>query len=375
MNKHRTKGRRPAGRPAAGDGTPSRTDVRMDEDPGLPAEREATVGSAGGRARHAGQPGGRQGGQPGGQPGGRAAGSPGEPEAESRSYYGLPVLNEPTWKDHDIAGYLFLGGLAGASSILAAAADLTGRPHLARAGKAGALCALGGSLYALIHDLGRPARFLNMLRVFKVTSPMSVGTWILSAYGPQAGLAAATAVTGRFPRLGRAASAGAGLAGAAVATYTAVLVSDTAVPFWHDGHRELPLLFAGSAMASAGGLGMFAAPVAEAGPARNAALLGTALEVAAAQRMERRLGVVAEPLRQGKGRLARLGEGLSVAGALLGATAGRRSRAAAVAAGAALLAGSACTRFGIFHAGLTSARDPRYTVEPQRARLERDRRA
>ncbi|MCK2215729.1 polysulfide reductase NrfD [Actinomadura sp. ATCC 31491] len=328
----------------------------MDDDPALRPEREATVGSAGGRRRRGEQP--------------------MVPPAGFRSYYGLPVLNEPTWHDHDIAGYLFLGGLAGASSILAAAADLTGRPRLARAGKAGALCAVGGSLYALIHDLGRPSRFVNMLRVFKVTSPMSVGTWILSAYGPQAGLAAATAVTGLFPRLGRAASAGAGLTGAAVATYTAALISDTAVPLWHGGHREMPLLFAGSAMSAAGGLGMFAAPVAEAGPARNAALLGTAVEVAAAKAMERRLGpVVAEPLRQGKGRLARLGEGLSVAGALLGATAGRRSRAAAVVAGAALLAGSACTRFGIFHAGVASAGDPRYTVEPQRARLSAERRA
>ncbi|MFI6992536.1 NrfD/PsrC family molybdoenzyme membrane anchor subunit [Nonomuraea wenchangensis] len=345
------------------------TDVRMDDDLALRPDREATVGSAGGREprgdrrRADGRRGDRWRGER--RRGDRAM----VPEADFRSYYGLPVLNEPTWHDYDIAGYLFLGGLAGASSILAAAAGVTGRPRLARAGKVGALCAIGGSFYALIHDLGKPARFVNMLRVFKVTSPMSVGTWILSAYGPQAGLAAVTAVTGRFPRLGRAASAGAGLTGAAVATYTAVLVADTAVPLWHDGHRELPLLFAGSAMAAAGGLGLLAAPLAEAGPARGTALLGTALETAAYLRMERRLGPVAEPLRRGKGRLARLGEGLSAAGALLGATAGRRSRAAAVAAGAALLAGSACTRFGVFHAGIASANDPAYTVEPQRARL------
>ncbi|MET8991168.1 NrfD/PsrC family molybdoenzyme membrane anchor subunit [Nonomuraea wenchangensis] len=348
------------------------TDVRMDDDLALRPEREATVGSAGGREPRGDgrREGGRRDERGDRWRGGRRRGERAMvPEADFRSYYGLPVLNEPTWHDYDIAGYLFLGGLAGASSILAEAAELTGRPRLARAGKVGALCAIGGSFYALIHDLGKPARFVNMLRVFKVTSPMSVGTWILSAYGPQAGLAAVTAVTGRFPRLGRAASAGAGLTGAAVATYTAVLVADTAVPLWHDGHRELPLLFAGSAMAAAGGLGLLAAPLAEAGPARGTALLGTALEAAAALRMERRLGPVAEPLKQGKGRLARLGEVLSAAGALLGATAGRRSRPAAVVAGAALLAGSACTRFGVFHAGVASANDPAYTVEPQRARL------
>ncbi|MER7370330.1 NrfD/PsrC family molybdoenzyme membrane anchor subunit, partial [Nonomuraea wenchangensis] len=256
------------------------TDVRMDDDLALRPDREATVGSAGGREprgdrrRENGRREDRWRGDR--RRGDRAM----VPEADFRSYYGLPVLNEPTWHDYDIAGYLFLGGLAGASSILAAAAGVTGRPRLARAGKVGALCAIGGSFYALIHDLGKPSRFVNMLRVFKVTSPMSVGTWILSAYGPQAGLAAVTAVTGRFPRLGRAASAGAGLTGAAVATYTAVLVADTAVPLWHDGHRELPLLFAGSAMAAAGGLGLLAAPLAEAGPARGTALLGTALEAA-----------------------------------------------------------------------------------------------
>ncbi|NRQ39101.1 polysulfide reductase NrfD, partial [Nonomuraea sp. NN258] len=121
----------------------SQTDVRMDGKSGVRSEREATPGSAGGRRR-------------------RPVALP----ADQRSYYGLPVLNEPTWQAHDIGGYLFLGGLAGASSTLAAAAELTGRPGLARAGKVGALCALGGSLYSLIHDLGRPERFVNMLRVF-----------------------------------------------------------------------------------------------------------------------------------------------------------------------------------------------------------------
>ncbi|MER7503200.1 NrfD/PsrC family molybdoenzyme membrane anchor subunit [Nonomuraea pusilla] len=326
----------------------SQTDVRMDGTSGLRHERDATPGSAGL---------------------GRAGRRPMVREREFRSYYGLPVLNEPTWKDHDIAGYLFLGGLAGASATLAAAAELTGRPDLARAGKVGAAGALAGSLYSLIHDLGRPERFINMLRVFKVTSPMSVGTWILTAFGPQCFAAAGTAVTGWFPRLGRAATVGAGLTGTAVATYTAALISDTAVPAWHDGYREMPFLFAGSAAASAGGLGMLAAPLAEAAPARRAAVLGAAVESVAARRMERRLGHVGEPLR--RSRLLRLGAALSLGGALAGQVLGGRSRAAAVVAGAALLAGSACTRFGIFHAGMESAADPAYTVEPQRRRLAR----
>ncbi|SDL70267.1 NrfD/PsrC family molybdoenzyme membrane anchor subunit [Nonomuraea jiangxiensis] len=322
----------------------SQTDVRLDGSAEVRTEREATPGSAGHRRER-----------------------PAAPRPSADSYYGRPVLNEPTWQAADIAGYLFLGGLAGASSTLAAAAELTGRPHLARVAKVGALGALGGSLYALIHDLGRPDRFVNMLRVFKVTSPMSVGTWILTAYGPQAGCAAAADVSGLAPRLGRAATLGAGLAGPAVATYTAALICDTAVPAWHEGFREMPFLFAGSATAAAGGLGMLAAPLAEAGPARRAALLGAAVECVAATRMERRLGPLAEPLKRSS--LLRVGEALSLLGALAGITAGRRSRIAAMAAGAALLAGSACTRFGIFRAGMESANDPKYTVQPQRRRL------
>jgi hypothetical protein len=290
--------------------------------------------------------------------------------ARFRSYYGQPVLNQPTWQAPDIAGYLFLGGLAGASSTLAAAAELTDRPALARNLKLGAATAIGGSLYALIHDLGRPDRFLNMLRVVKVTSPMSIGSWLLAGYGPQAVVAAGTTLTGRLPLVGRATTLGAATMGPAVAAYTAALISNTAVPAWHEAYREMPFVFVGSAAAAAGGLGMLTAPTAQAAPARRAALLGAATELAATGRMRQRLGPLAEPMRQGTaGRLLRAAEVLTTAGALTAALAGRRSRVAAAMSGLALLAGSACTRFGIFHAGVASAQDPKYTVEPQRARL------
>lgn len=292
------------------------------------------------------------------------------PEAEFRSYYGRPVIKEPTWAASDIAGYLFLGGLAGASSVLAAGAELTNRPALAMTGKVGALVAISGSTAALIHDLGRPERFVNMLRVVKPSSPMSVGSWLLATYGPQAGLAAVTALTGRFRGVGRVATLGAGVVGPAVAAYTGALISDTAVPTWHAGHREMPFVFVGSAAAAAGGLGMIGAPVDQAGPARRAALFGAALEVVASKRMERGMGLAAEPMRTGTaGTLLRAAEILTVGGALVGGVLGRRSRVAAMLGGAAALAGSACTRFGIFHAGVASARDPKYTVVPQRERL------
>ncbi len=121
------------------------------------------------------------------------------PEAEFSSYYGRPVIKEPVWRTPDVPGYLFLGGLAGASSVLAAGAQLSGYRKLARVGKVGALGAISLSTVALIHDLGRPERFVNMLRVFKPSSPMSVGSWLLAAYGPVAGAAAVSEVTGILP--------------------------------------------------------------------------------------------------------------------------------------------------------------------------------
>ncbi len=336
--------------------TPQDRMTGIPQDPVAPPDRAAVTGDAG---RSAGK--------------GRRRGR-GEkamvPPAEFESYYGKPILNTPTWESRDIAGYLFLGGLAGASSVLAAGAELTGRPALAGRMKWGALAAISGSLAALIHDLGRPARFVNMLRVFKPSSPMSVGSWILSVYGPQAGLAAVTDVTGWFPRVGRVATVGAALVGPAVASYTAALVSDTAVPSWHDGYRQLPFVFVGSAATAAGGLGALVAPVAEAGPARRALLLGAVTELAASELMSRRMGLSAEPLHQGTaGRLLSAAKALTVSGAVLSGVLGHRSRAAAAAGGVAALAASVCTRFGIFHAGVASSQDPKYTVVPQRERI------
>ncbi|MER6071648.1 NrfD/PsrC family molybdoenzyme membrane anchor subunit [Streptomyces sp. NPDC001817] len=291
------------------------------------------------------------------------------PDAAFSSYYGKPVLNKPTWRPLDIAGYLYLGGLAGASSLLAAGGQVTGRPGLAAPAKLGAAGAVSLSLAALVHDLGRPARFLNMLRVLKPTSPMSVGSWLLAGYAPLALTAAATEVAGRYRLLGSAATVASAVLGPAVATYTAVLLSDTAVPSWHEGYRELPFVFAGSAATAASGLALAAAPTAQAGPARRLAAAGAALELGAFRAMKRRMGLTAEPFEQGRPHLlVRAAEALTAGGAALALCCGR-DRRLALAAGAALLTGSAALRFGVFHAGVASAEDPKYTVVPQRERL------
>lgn len=342
------------------------SEVRRDGQVGVRPDREARIGENAGPRSAA----------PGRRRGSGSAESV-VPRAEFQSYYGLPVINKPTWEPLDIAGYLFLGGLAGASSTLAAAAALTGRPGLARPLRYGAAGAISLSLVALVHDLGRPGRFYNMLRVFKPSSPMSVGSWILSLYGPLAvGSALVAVLESAAPRplrplvrrLSRPLTVAAGVVGPAVATYTAVLVSDTAVPAWHGGYREMPFLFAGSAASAGAGLGLMAAPLAESAPARRLGVAGALVEVAAGRVMRRRMGLPSETFEQGRaGRLMRLAEGLAVGGAAL-AVAGRRSRAVSAAAGACMVAGSALTRFGIFDAGVQSAEDPRYTVEPQKER-------
>jgi formate-dependent nitrite reductase membrane component NrfD len=289
--------------------------------------------------------------------------------AGTESYYGRPIIKEPVWT-WEIPTYFFFGGLAGASSALSLAARAAGNEALARAtlyiGAAGDAI----SPVLLVSDLGRPERFLNMFRVFKVTSPMSVGSWVLGASGTANGFAALCDFLGILPRLRLAAETVSALLGPLLSTYTGTLVADTAVPAWHEARRELPFAFAGSSAATAGAAAMLAVEPEAAGPARRLLLLGTVVEGVAMQRIERGLGFVGEPYRTGTGgTFARAAKALSTTGALVTAVAGRK-RAGAVAGATMILAGGMCLRWAVYKAGIQSARDPRYTVAPQRRRLE-----
>jgi hypothetical protein len=210
-----------------------------------------------------------------------------------------------------------------------------------------------------------------MLRMFKVTSPMSVGSWVLSGAGTAIAVAAANAFTGRFAGPARFAKPGAALLGLPLATYTGALIANTSVPVWREARATLPLVFASGAAASAGAAAAALTPVASAGPARRLALMGAAAELVNTQVMEHRLGPLGKPYREGtSGRLSRAATALTATGAVVLGRWGRRRRAAAVLGGAAILAGAATERFAVFHAGTRSAEDPQQTVGPQRERVD-----
>src|SRR4051812_25333467 len=232
--------------------------------------------------------------------GGRRGEVPMVDDVEFTSYYGRPIIKAPVWKSPDVPLSLFLGGAAGTSGVLGAMADLSGRPALTRASR---LVAGGGSIASvafLVHDLGRPERFLHMLRVIKPTSALSVGTYILSPFSAATGATAAVELLGWFPRLKRFGGIVSAIFGGPMATYTAVLLANTAVPSWHEYRQKLPVVFAGSAMAAGGGICMALAPLAESEPARRMAIAGAAIELAVVHQVENDPNIVAEPYHEGR---------------------------------------------------------------------------
>jgi formate-dependent nitrite reductase membrane component NrfD len=290
--------------------------------------------------------------------------------AEVQSYYGRPILKEPVWQP-EIPAYFFTGGVAGGCSLLHGFARVAGHERLAKTALYVGAAADLVSPALLVSDLGRPERFLNMLRVFKVTSPMSVGSWILFVSGGASNTAAVLELTGRLRPVKWAAELVSFATGAPLATYTGTLIANTAIPVWHEARKELPLLFGASAAASAGAATSLFLPPGEAGPSRRLAVAGVAAELGLMEAMQHRLGFVGEVYkREAAGKLARASKALTAAGAAVLATRGRRSRGAAVAGSGLVLAGELALRWSVFRAGFQSARDPRYTIIPQKQRLE-----
>jgi formate-dependent nitrite reductase membrane component NrfD len=291
------------------------------------------------------------------------------PRERPTTYYDRPVVKPPVWKP-EIPLYFFSGGLAGASSVLAAAATFAGRRGLARRAWAGALAGVAVSPALLIKDLGKPSRFINMLRVFKPTSPMNLGAWLLTGAGGATTLAAGLNARDGERRGGAPEIAAAAL-GAPLTTYTAVLIANSAIPAWAEARWQLPFVFASSAGASAAGAALLTVGEDEAAPVRALGISAAVAEEAATLLMRRRLGDLASAYREGEaGRYGKAARALSIAGAGLLAAGpripGARRRPLSALGGALLLAGSVCTRWSVFKAGFRSAEDPLQTVRLQR---------
>jgi len=287
--------------------------------------------------------------------------------ADEDSYYGLPLLKESVWQ-WPIPTYFYVGGLAGASAALAAAASLLGAGKLRRIARRGRFIAAGGAVASaalLIQDLGIRRRFLYMLRVFRPTSPMNLGTWLLTGFG-----AAATGAL--LPgRVGRGFACASGILGLPLTSYTGVLLTNTAVPLWSEARTTLPPVFVASAAASAASaFELMRLSPRERRVVRRMAIAGKVAELLNDVAMERevsRVKRVAQPLHQGSSgalwRSATACKAASLALSLLP----RKPRWAWVAGGVLGTLGALATRFAIFQGGKASARDPHATVALQTA--------
>jgi formate-dependent nitrite reductase membrane component NrfD len=300
------------------------------------------------------------------------------PREQPTTYYDRPIVKPPVWKP-EIPFYFFFGGLAGGSAVLAATATFAGRPGLARRAWAGAFVGVSVSPLLLIKDLGKPSRFLHMLRVFKVTSPMNVGAWLLLANGGATTLAAGLNLLDE-DRRGGAPEVLAAALGAPLATYTAALVTHSAIPAWSEARVEMPFVFAASATASAAGAAILTVPADEAEPARRLGIAAAIAEEGITALMHKRLGALSEAYKKGKaGKFEKAARACTAAGALAFAASDpalplhmskRRRSTLSMAGGALLLAGSVCKRWSVFKAGFQSAEDPAQTVRTQRERIE-----
>jgi hypothetical protein len=296
-------------------------------------------------------------------PGIRAAGGPLPIASAETGYYGLPLLKRPTWT-WEVPLYLFVGGAAGAVAVIGLAARAA-RGHRRLSRDARLLAAAGGAISGalLTSDLGRPERFIYMLRVFKPQSPMSVGAWILTVFSTGAGAAAAAdlleALTGgrlRFRMAGDAGAAVAGVAGLGMCTYTGVLLGATAIPAWHRHVDTLPIHFAASALAS--GVAVLEVCGHRDPALRRLALAAAATEVAVGYRLETSGDPDAEPLRHGpSGMLTRVGGVFSGPAPLALRLVPSPSRGLRRVTAWLTLAGTLVTRMAWIAAGRASAQD------------------
>jgi formate-dependent nitrite reductase membrane component NrfD len=305
------------------------------------------------------------------------------------TYFDLPVLRKSHW-GWEIIVYFFVGGASAASAGLSLLADRPGGdPKLVRNGRYTALVGSALSSLLLVMDLGRPERFLNMLRIVKLKSPMSVGVYTLITFSSNAGLEVASQLradgvlpfdpAGWIPRPLRIAVLG--ISSAYMATYTGVLLSATAIPVWFSGRRHIPAIFVLSAVTT--GCALQSLLLALTGGddrtikrLETIELVSSLGEIAMLRDYERRAGDAAKPLFKGPrgDRLRTWTFGLGIAvpallnlpSVLSGRPAHKPHRLRTIVASALALAGGYVLREAFIEAGRDSADDPRaYLRHPE----------
>lgn len=297
-----------------------------------------------------------------------------EPSPSDPTYYDRPVLKAPVWS-WEIPLYYYTGGAAGACLVLGAAAQLDRSGRLERMIRR---ChwtgIIGSSISAvlLIDDLGKPSRFINMMRVFRPTSPMNMGTWILSSAAPTAFAAGLLLQRrGLLRAIGEAFGFASGLFGMGLATYTGVLVGNSVIPVWQSSRRILPILFGASAVASAGSiLSLFSDDPRERRITFTFGTIGRVAELAASVAIEKqisRVPQVAKPLRSGLSGFLWRAASVLTAASFVASVWPTKSRKKRIAAGVLGTAGSLALRYAVHTAGKPSALDPRATFHSQRA--------
>jgi Polysulphide reductase, NrfD len=300
------------------------------------------------------------------------SGSPFPRIAAAESYPGSPVLKPPTWT-WQVPLYFFAGGVGGFSAVIALAAHLSGGN--AELGRAALWIALAAALVSpplLIADLGRPARFMNMLRVFKLQSTMSVGAWTLVVFSTGAGLAVVfreLILAGYdnvfFSVLGWAAEFLAAASGVVLASYTSVLLGVTAIPVWSENRRLLPLHFVIAGLGSAACLLEllgFMVP-----STQLIALVAAAIETLIAASIELRGRYVDLPLREGSvGWMIRIAGIISGPLSLLVRIFSAHSSVGRTVAAVSFITGAVLSRFAWIAAGRESSRDSQALFQIQR---------
>jgi Polysulphide reductase, NrfD len=274
-----------------------------------------------------------------------------------------PIINAPVWT-WEVPLYFWSGGIAAGSAFVAFACDLAGDGESAATARKVALAALGPSPVLLILDLGRSARFYNMLRIFKPRSPMSMGAWALTVFGNLAAAAVGADLLGR-KREARALGAANAVVGGYLGSYAGVLLASTAVPAWARSRLFLGPIFVTTATATGAAacrLALSATGLEPGHPTRR--VLGRVETTAMVIEMglsvinERRLGPLAEAL--GRGRPGRLFG--AAKWAVRGGLALRAAKAlpgAQHVSSALFLAAGLLFRYAWVEAGPASARDDR----------------